>query len=76
MADGGQQPLLSPLEIPGGVKQEYQGYHGAQASIPNTPVLNQQLDDPNNQDVWHIVDSLDAGDEFNNKWMGAESGED
>ncbi|KFY03705.1 hypothetical protein O988_01304 [Pseudogymnoascus sp. VKM F-3808] len=76
MADGGQQPLLSPLEIPGGMKQEYQGYSGAQASIPNTPALNQQLDDPNNQDVWHIVDSLDAGDEFNNKWMGAESGQE
>ncbi|OBT59797.1 hypothetical protein VE03_10541, partial [Pseudogymnoascus sp. 23342-1-I1] len=53
--------------INGGIAQSYPG------SIPDTPSLNQQLGDPNSQDVWHIIDTLDVGDEFNNKWMGAES---
>lgn len=55
---------------------EYPEYSGSQTGIPDTPILNQQLDDANSQNVWHIVDSLDAGDEFNNKWMGAESGQE
>ncbi|OBT73239.1 hypothetical protein VF21_08840 [Pseudogymnoascus sp. 05NY08] len=80
ITDGNQQPLQQPLEIvTDGVKQEYPEYPeypGSQTGIPDTPILNQQLDDPNSQDVWHIVDSLDNGDEFNNKWMGAESGQE
>ncbi|KFY59195.1 hypothetical protein V496_05750 [Pseudogymnoascus sp. VKM F-4515 (FW-2607)] len=76
IVDGNQHPLQQSLEITDGVKQEYPEYPGAHTSIPATPVLNQQLDDPNSQDIWHIVDSLDAGDEFNNKWMGAESGQE
>jgi hypothetical protein len=78
--DGNQQPLQQQLEIvTDGVKQEfpeYPDYPGSQTGIPDTPILNQQLDDPNSQDVWHIVDSLDVGDEFNNKWMGTESGQE
>lgn len=73
IVDGNQQPLGI---ITDGVKQEYPEYPGSQIGIPDTPILNQLLDDPNSQDVWHIVDNLDAGDEFNNKWMGAESGQD
>lgn len=76
IVDGNQHPLQQSLEITDGVKQEYPEYPGAHTSIPATPVLTQQLDDPNSQDIWHIVDSLDAGDEFNNKWMGAESGQE
>lgn len=77
IVDGVQQTFQQSLEITDDVKQEYPvypEYPGSQIGIPDTPILNQQLDDPNSQDVWHIVDSLDAGDEFNNKWMGAESG--
>lgn len=73
---GNQQHLQQPLEIMDEVKQEYPEYPGAQTGIPDTPILNQQLDDPNSQDVWHIVESLDVGDEFNNKWMNAESGQE
>ncbi|KFZ16245.1 hypothetical protein V501_02296 [Pseudogymnoascus sp. VKM F-4519 (FW-2642)] len=79
IVDGNQQPLQQSLEIvTDGVKQEYPeypDYPGSQTGIPDTPILNQQLDDPNSQDVWHIVDSLDTGDEFN-KWMGPESGQE
>ncbi|KFY24971.1 hypothetical protein V493_04911 [Pseudogymnoascus sp. VKM F-4281 (FW-2241)] len=73
--DGGQQHLQS-LEIPDGMKQEYPEYPREQSGIPDTPILNQQLDDLDGQNVWQIVDSLGAGDEFNNKWMSAESGQE
>ena len=76
IGDGNQQHLQQPLEIMDEVKQEYPEYPGAQTGIPDTPILNQQLDDPNSHDVWHIVESLDVGDEFNNKWMNAESGQE
>ncbi|KFY78045.1 hypothetical protein V499_02697 [Pseudogymnoascus sp. VKM F-103] len=79
IVDGNQQPLQQSLEIvTDGVKQEYPeypDYPGSQTGIPDTPIRNQQLDDPNSQDVWHIVDSLDTGDEFN-KWMGPELGQE
>lgn len=79
IVDGVQQSFEQSLEITDDVKQEYPEYSeypGSQTGIPDTPILNQQLDDANSQNVWHIVDSLDAGDEFNNKWMGAESGQE
>ncbi|OBT60165.1 hypothetical protein VE03_10302 [Pseudogymnoascus sp. 23342-1-I1] len=65
-----QQSLWQSPETTNRVKQEYLEYPGP---ITDTLISNQQLDNPNRQDAWHIVDTLDVGDEFNNKWMGAES---
>ncbi|KFY16739.1 hypothetical protein V492_01129 [Pseudogymnoascus sp. VKM F-4246] len=76
IVDGNQQPPQPSLEITDGVKQEYPEYPGSQSGVPETPILNQHLDDPNNQDIWRVVGSLETGDEFNNKWMGAESGQE
>ncbi|KFX97002.1 hypothetical protein O988_05057 [Pseudogymnoascus sp. VKM F-3808] len=69
--DENPQSLQQPLGIDDGVKQEYPDYPGSsQAGIRETPILNRQLDDSCSPDVWQIAD---IGDEFNNKWMGAEA---
>lgn len=73
VAEENPRPLQQPLEIDDGVKQDYPEYPGSQTGIPDPPILNQQLNDSNSQDVWQIGDILDTGDEFNNKWMGVEA---
>lgn len=47
-----------------------------QSSVVNTPISYQQVDDMNNQHNWEVVDSLGTGDEFNDKWMDGEPGQD
>ncbi|KAL5350945.1 hypothetical protein ACLOAV_004518 [Pseudogymnoascus australis] len=76
IVDENPRSLQQPLEIDDGVKQEYPEYPeypGSQTGIPDPPIFNRQLNDSNSQDIWQIIDSLDTGDEFNNKWMGAEA---
>jgi hypothetical protein len=72
-----QHHLQQPLEdVDRDLKEEYPEYLGTQTGVADAHIPNQQVVDPNNLNNWQIVDSLDTGDEFNNKWMDGESGQD